>query len=293
MIREVPEVIATTPGPKLRTLRERLQLTLRDVEALSYKIALEHEREEFSIPFSRLFGIEAKGVVPNIYRLYSLATIYRFDFHELLRWYGVDLVHIPADTRFCEVPETYKVEHRLSSQVVHIPVEVDPSCNLESTLNITMLVRKWGAVSFAYLESLSREKFVHAYVGSRDYTMAPLIPPGSFLQVDETRSKIENGNWRSEHERPIYFLETRQDGFRVGWCSLSGKQITVHPYPLSPTMIKSYLYPQDVDIVGQVVAVSVRLLDRAKPVVEADTRVQRGQVSNALPIHQKLGASAG
>ena len=62
-------------GQNLRTVRERLGLTMRDVETASTNIALRHKSEEFSIPPSRLSDIETKGVVPSIYRLYSLSVI--------------------------------------------------------------------------------------------------------------------------------------------------------------------------------------------------------------------------
>ena len=280
-----------TPGQRFRTLRESLRLTLRDVETLSYRIAAEHQRPEFAIPFSRLFAIEAKGVVPNIYRLYSLSAIYGFEFGELLGWYGVDLRDIPADLKVCDVPQTRRLEHDYRSQSIRIPVEIDPSFNAENTMNLTMLVRKWGTVPFAYLESLSRQEFIHAYVGSKDYTMHPLIPPGSFLQIDESRSKIENRGWKSEHERPVYFVETRRDGFRVGWCSLSDRKLTVHPHPLSPTPVKFYLHPQDAEIVGQVVAVSMRLVPHPIAAAEPDMKGQKEQASNVVCIHrEEVGA---
>lgn len=288
-LQKSPSVV--TPGLKLRTQRESLSLTLRDVENLSYRIAAEHQREQFAIPFSRLFAIEAKGVVPNIYRLYSLSAIYGLEFGELLGWYEVDLRSIPSDLKVCDVPQTRKLEHDYRFQSIRIPVEIDPSFDSEKTTNLTMLVRKWGAVPFAYLESLSREPFIHAYVGSEDYTMNPLVPPGTFLQIDESRSKIENRGWRSEHERPIYFVETRHDGFRVGWCSLSGRTLTVHPHPLSPTPVKAYLHPQDAEIVGQVVAVSMRLVPHPSAAAEPDRKAQKERASNVACIHrEELGA---
>lgn len=275
------------PGRRLRALRESLGLTLRDVETLSCRIAGEHQRPAFAIPLSRLFAFEAKGVVPSIYRLYSLSAIYGLEFGELLGWYGVDLGDIPSDLKLCDVPQTRTLEHNYRSQSIRIPVEIDPSFNAETTMNLTMLVRKWGAVSFAYLESLSRQEFIHAYVGSKDYTMHPLIPPGSFLQIDESRTNIENRGWKSEHERPIYFVETRGDGFRVGWCCLLDRSLTVQPHPLSPTPVKSYLHPQDAEIVGQVVAVSMRLVPHPIAAAEPEMKAQKEQAANVVCIHRE------
>src|SRR5512142_3213679 len=78
-------------GHRLRALREQLGLTLRDVEAASLRIAARHKSDDFAVTLSRLSDIETKHILPTIYRLHSLAVIYRRDIRELLSWYGVDV----------------------------------------------------------------------------------------------------------------------------------------------------------------------------------------------------------
>src|ERR1700693_5632459 len=77
-----------TGGQKLRVLREKLGLTMRDIETASERIARKRNNEEYLVPISRLSDFETKGVIPSIYRLYSLAVIYRRDVREILLWYG-------------------------------------------------------------------------------------------------------------------------------------------------------------------------------------------------------------
>src|SRR5712692_7798166 len=78
-------------GLNLRILREKLGLTMRDVETASERLARKRGNEEYFVPISRLSDFETKGVIPSIYRLYTLCVIYRRDLRELLLWYGVDL----------------------------------------------------------------------------------------------------------------------------------------------------------------------------------------------------------
>ena len=73
-------------GQKLKKRREELKLRYRDVEELSEKIASLHKNDEYLIAISRLADIENKGILPTIYRLYSLA-IYRIDVTEVF-WSG-------------------------------------------------------------------------------------------------------------------------------------------------------------------------------------------------------------
>ena len=56
-------------GQKLRTARENLGLTIRDVETASARLAARYGVEEYNIPLSRLSDIETKGVTPSVFRL--------------------------------------------------------------------------------------------------------------------------------------------------------------------------------------------------------------------------------
>src|SRR5947208_16599185 len=84
-------VASLVAGNNLRASRERLGLTMRDVESASMRLAARHGNDEFVINPSRLSDIETKGLVPSVYRLYTLAIFYRCYLHEILSIYGDDL----------------------------------------------------------------------------------------------------------------------------------------------------------------------------------------------------------
>jgi hypothetical protein len=52
-------------------------------------------------------------------------------------------------------------------------------------------------------------KTLQAYgvIGLTDFTMWPLIRPGSIVQIDGSQRKVLPIKWENEHERPIYFIE--------------------------------------------------------------------------------------
>src|SRR5437868_3079711 len=97
------------PGQKLRRVRERLNLRVRDVEQASLKIADKYHNDEFAILINRLSEIENRGLVPNIYKLYSLCAIYRLDVEEVYEWYGIKLAGLVADSAVAEIPQTHAV----------------------------------------------------------------------------------------------------------------------------------------------------------------------------------------
>jgi transcriptional regulator with XRE-family HTH domain len=205
-------------GQKLKSVRERLGLTVREVEEYSNRIAEVHQSEEYTIALSRLSDIENKRTVPSLYRLYSLCAIYRIDFSEALGWYGVSLANQPADSAMLPLAK--------------LPL---------------MMLNRFDLRDIAY-----------GYIGTNDWSMHPILPPGSLVVIDQTRRKILNSGWTSEFDRPIYFMEHR-DGYSCCWCTLRDTQLVLHPHPSSLQDPEVYIYPKEIDVIGQVTFVAFPL----------------------------------
>jgi transcriptional regulator with XRE-family HTH domain len=250
--------VLLSAGKKLRELREHMGHTLRDVELASTSLAESRGIEEFIINPSRLSDIETKGVIPSIYRLYVLSVIYRADFTELLKLYGVDLSFTAADFSICTPAKTHRIEIAEGRGNVQIPAKLDPGFDVGRTTDLGRMIESWGTIPMQYLQELSKKKYIYAYIGLEDLTMYPLLLPGSFIQVDEDRSRAEEKKWRSELERPIYFVETRE-GHVCCWCSVRRGEIVLQSHPLSPVPARILKHPQEAEILGQVVGVAMRL----------------------------------
>jgi hypothetical protein len=125
------------------------------------------------------------------------------------------------------------------------------------TTDIQSFLMQLSRVPLGDLIGSIRPDCRYGYIGTKDRMMCPLITPGAIVQIDERRKRIVSGPWRRESERPIYFLETRA-GFACCWCAVEDGSIILQPHPLSPERIR-FLPLDEVDVVGQVVAVSMRL----------------------------------
>jgi transcriptional regulator with XRE-family HTH domain len=247
-------------GKSLRTLREKLGLTMRDIETSSARLAQKYRNEEFSIPPSRLSDIETKGVLPSIFRLYVLSVIYRQDYRELLNWYGIDVNNMPGDMNAIAPPRSHVSEALAGMEAFQVPIRLDPGFSEQRTANLGRMVEQWGLVPLSYLAQFAQTEFTYGYIGTQDFTMYPILPPGSFVQVDEQKNKVVEGAWRSEYERPIYFVETR-DGHTCCWCSMRKDDVILQPHPLSPVPIRVLRHPQEAEIIGQVVGVAMKLTE--------------------------------
>ena len=246
-------------GQKLKRARERLNLRYRDVEEASLRIAERHKNDEFIIALSRLADIENKGTVPSIYRLYSLCTIYRLDIHEVMEWYGVDISQMPADAMSIQIERTHTVGFDTDGHgEVQLPLSLDPGLDWRRTTYLSRMIQRWGKLPLMLLNGLDLKNHRYGFIGTEDWTMYPLLQPGSFVLIDETRRKIVNTGWTNEFERPIYFLEHRK-GFACGWCTLNDSQLILQPHPASMCNPEVYAYPDEVEVIGQVTGVAMRL----------------------------------
>jgi transcriptional regulator with XRE-family HTH domain len=248
------------PGEKLKRIRERLKLTYRDVEEASQQIAERRGSGEFAIALSRLADIENKGTVPTMYRIYTLCAIYRQDLTEVLRWYGVPLDQLASDALRVGLDETHAIQLKPSGTVT-VPqpndLEIDPS----KTTFLSYLVRHWGRMPLSFLDGLDLREYRYGLIGLGDWSMYPILQPGSLVAIDESRRKIAHSGWTSEFDRPIYFLEHR-GGCVCGWCVLSDDRLLVQPHPASHRAPLVFEYPKEIDIIGQVIGVAMLLESR-------------------------------
>jgi transcriptional regulator with XRE-family HTH domain len=248
---------------KLKRARERLNLRYRDVEEHSQRIAEKLGNDEFAIALSRLADIENRGTVPSIYRIYTLCAIYRLDLLEVLDWYGVSAASLPASAALVEVERTHLIQFNPApSADVKLPVAIDPVIDTRKTTYLSRLIQRWGTLPLSLLEGADLKNHRYAFIGSDDWSMYPILHPGSLVMIDETKRKIAAGNWSNEFERPIYFLEHR-GGWVCGWCAQTPTGISVLSHPSSPNGPALYAL-HEIEVIGQVTAVAMVLGRRAR-----------------------------
>jgi len=251
------------PGQRLKRERERLNLRYRDVEQASQTIANRHRNDEFIIALSRLADIENKGTVPSLCRLYSLCAIYRLDLKEVLRWFGIPLDELMLDSSQVVIEETHLVgfEASVGGDLV-VPTALGKEVDWQETGYLSRSLEQWGRFPIESLQHLDLGKFRYGFIGSEDWSMYPMLAPGSFVQIDETKRKIAADGWADEFERPIYFLEHRNRYF-CSWCCVCANSLILLPHPSSNKPSEVFRYPAEVEVIGQVVGVAKRL-DLAK-----------------------------
>lgn len=252
--------VLSNAGSALRRLRHRKGLTTRDVEAASAALARKYRNHKYQVPISRLCQFETGRTTPSIYRLYSLASIYHQNLEQLLRWYGIGTSNPISEP---ESGSSLVSQSGRSVRGVDASVGTEHAFDSRKTSYLGQIAgRVREALSIEHLEQFANPNSSYGYIGTDDWTMNPLLPPATVVQIDESRNRISAGGWTSEYERPIYFLEMR--GKHVCcWCTASREAIILTPHPLSPVP-PQVLQHHDAEILGQVVG-AVLMLGRKRP----------------------------
>ncbi len=220
---------------KLKALRNKCNVTVREVEQASRRIAEAKGDKNYCISNSWLAQLENGISAPNIWTIFSLCAIYRVRIREFLKLYNVDIDEIE---RYASIANPHLT---LLHRHVNDDERLAPSAHDE------------------------KQHVIYGHIGQADYTMYPLIRPGAVVEIDTTQDKLHANSWHNEFERPIFFIELH-DGYACGWCELQGNQLLIVPHHSSPATIRRFIYPRDAEIVGRVVSYNTRCVDSAPDV---------------------------
>lgn len=238
-------------GQKLKLLRNRRSVTVREVEQASRRIAEAKGDKRFQISNGWLAQLENGCSEPSICKLFSLSVIYHVNFVDLLRLYDVDLDN---KEKYESVADPHLTQLLSHDAVADIRLE----CSTATSLISAATTQQANLLTFP--PNNGHQHIVHGYLGSADLTMYPLIRPGSLLQIDTTQNKLQSAPWPNEFDRPIYFIELR-DSYACGWCELQGNQLLIIPHHSSPASIRRFTYPREAEIVGRVIGYYTRCID--------------------------------
>lgn len=262
------DVRKPSPGAdeRLRELRVRLGLTTRDVEAKSQQIADEKHNQDYYLSHAWLTDIEKGKFKPSIYKLYTMSAIYHRSFTELLSYFGLRISDLNRDRASIGVPKTHLLDSEADADIetVTLPVEFKPEFQLEKTNLLARVVAKWDEVPVGLLQHLDLRKSVYGYIGLEDYTLYPLIRPGSLVQIDASQRKLSAEKWTTDFDRPIYFVELR-NGYVCSWCQIDRGQLIVIPHPHSHQDVRRFDHPSQAEIVGRVTGVAMRIVGEKVP----------------------------
>ena len=145
------------------------------------------------------------------------------------------------------------------AETIVVPLGSREHLKLDKTNLLSRLGAIWGTVPIRALQHLDLKNGAYGVIGASDFTMYPLLRPGSIVQIDENQKKPAQAKWRDEHDRPIYFIELREE-FICSWCEIREGMLLALPYPNPKREIRRFVYPREAEIIGRVTSVAMHLV---------------------------------
>lgn len=250
------------PGAQLKEIRTRLGISTREVAVFSKIIADAERNDEFLISSPWLTQIEnEKAALPSIYKLFTLASIYGLSYSQVVELYGVHTKKVQKYSAELPIAKTRlaQFDSAEAPAALEIPVRFDAGLNLSQTNLLSRMIESWGKVPLEFIQHFDLRNRLYGFVGLKDYTLYPLIRPGSFVEIDPDVKKPRHRVARSEFDRPIYFVDLRSE-YACSWCEQVEDKLVLLAHPLSPVKTRIYAFPKDAEIIGQVTGVAMRIV---------------------------------
>jgi len=237
-------------GSKLHEARLKWQLTLREVEERSSRLAQQWDNPAYKISASWLDRVEREDRGLSATKLIVLAVIYG----------------LTAEQMIALCPVSNRPRHELdnlmapNATLLLTPGPLEESARhwLPDTFladappdSTTLLPSGKGSLPSHYRRGV---------IGQRDRVLEPMVRAGSIVLIDTQKRAIAGRkDWTHEFDRPIYFLITRT-GYVSGFCELDRQSewLTLVPHPLSYETSRRWRFRKEIEVVGTVAAVFSR-----------------------------------
>jgi transcriptional regulator with XRE-family HTH domain len=238
-------------GSKLRELRLRWGLSLKDVEERTMVLAYDWGSDSYQISGSFLARVELGKHEITIPKFIALSTIYCEPAEQLLREFlpkllnrETEVANTSADlinTQLVSTRQIQKNDHRRALE----------NYKCASIPENTMLLPP--------AKDQASGPYRRAVIGRRDRALAPIIQAGSIVKIDiRKKAIVPEKDWNHEFDRPIYLLMTRY-GLICGWCEADeAGMLTVVSHSKSGEP-RQHWKRNEVDVIGRAVAVFLRL----------------------------------
>jgi transcriptional regulator with XRE-family HTH domain len=222
-------------GARLRAIRQQWRLSLREVEQRSRRIAQERGDLSYQVSASWLFRLESDEQELTVNKLIALGEIYSTPADRLLRSIDPENEQPLIFDQISSRNETKLPTGGPRDETTLLPTENTPP----------------------------HTPYRFGIIGKLDLSLHPMVSAGSIVQIDTRKRDISpKKHWTHEFQRPIYFVKIK-DRYFCGWWELDedSQWLTLIPHPLSSASSQRYRYPTEVENIGRVVSVMIRLAE--------------------------------
>jgi len=243
-----------TFGQLLRRMRRRKGLSVRDAARMSHSVADLLMDDRYAASPSSLSDYELSNAAPrDFHKIVSLCSIYGLDFGSVMERLRVD----PGQAGTEAMPDHYLSRPqpapatKISGRDITGPGFVEQL--LEKCQDIPFFLRRCLG-HFSNSAHVSLEDFF--WVGADEAPLHPYLADGLVVLVNRRRKAPLHFLSKPLWQQPIYVVLKRDGSYLAACCGVENGALVVYPYTQNFRRNEEYRLHQDVEVVGQIVAIA-------------------------------------
>jgi hypothetical protein len=234
-----------------------MNLSLREASLLSRRIVALLGDERYFLSPSSLSDYEVLDTPPrHFHKAVTLCSLYGLQFHSFLKTIGIEPEKLGEET----MPDRFV--GRGSTQNTGRGVE-EPNPDgflgelLTECVEIPLFLRH-SMEAISGLPDLSLNDCF--WVGGEQNPLHPCLMGALIVVVNRRKRKPLYFRSKALWQQPLYVIRKRNGTYLCGCCGIENGNLVLHPYSQEfyrPTQLR---YPDDAEVVGQVVTIARKLL---------------------------------
>lgn len=253
-----PLVEERTVGQLLRAARMKSRLSLREVAALSHKIADLFDDRRYAISPSSLCDYEQSDTPPrHFHKAVSLCSLYGLDFRRFLKAIGIAV----------EEGGTEPMPDHLARRAVHEePLSSDGNNVLYRNGFLKQMVERCEEIPFFLRQSIGELSGLEDpslddwfWIGGAHDVLHPLLTNGLFAIVNRRDRRPIHFTSKPAWEQPVYVIQLRNGTYLCACCGIENGTLVIHPYSDRFRRSERLRYHHDAEVVGRIVTIARKL----------------------------------
>lgn len=255
--RPEPIAMATNLGHLVRGGRRRAALSFREASALSRQIADLLGNGQYFISPSSLSDCETNDVSPrHFHKVITLCALYALDLPAFLKTAGIVL----EDAGNESIPDQL-LPRPLPTAVHTGEQELEPAGFLQELLGrlgeVPLFLRP-ALGTLSGLAAPSPHDFF--WIGGLETPIPTYLKNGLLVAVHRRKKRPRCNPSKPPWEQLLYLVLKRDGRYLCGCCEVENRSLLIHPSPEHFDRSIRLRYPQDAEVIGQIVAVVRKLL---------------------------------
>ena len=241
-------------GQLLKRTRRRMNLSVREAAAMSRTIAEVLKDDRYSTSPSSLSDYELGNAAPrDFHKITTLCSIYSLQLASVMKRIGIDVAEAGTES----MPDRYLLRAEPAVAAKRSDGEIIGPGFLEMLLQESHPIPFFLRDSLGYFSGSARVSLDDFFwVGGDDDPLHPYLAEGLLVMVNRRKKTPLHFGSKSWWQQPLYIILTRDGSYLACCCAVENGLLVIHPYSRDFHRSSQYRLHQDVEVVGQIVAIA-------------------------------------